>query len=170
MRPFISFFVLVLLSACETGLKEGALNSTFPPDGWETTTTERRTQYLCNPPSCPSTELVLVDDLEIVGLSEGLIRNGKVGPEAVAKLDALIAKARKGRYQAKTSVPVATDTYAGFRHKATIDDEGRTIFLAGQSIVQGNVGSIVLSLAFEESIAERNLNAYLSATQIERPS
>lgn len=170
MRLVISVLALLFLSACQSGLQEGVLQSTFPPSGWETTTSKGRTQYLCNPPACSSTELVLVDNLEIAGLSENLIRSGKIGPEVVAKVDDFIKRARKGTYQAEPAAPVARKTYAGFRHRATLDDDGRIIYLAGQTIVQGNGGVIVLSLAHDRITTEKNLDAYLAATQIKRQS
>ncbi len=160
--------LLLFLTGCQTGLSDGTLKSTFPPEGWETTVTDRRTQYLCNPPACPSTELVLVDDLPIAGLSEKLIRNGKVGPEVVAKVDAYVTKARKGTYKAEAAVPVNTESFAGFRHKATLDEDGKVIFTEGLSIVQGSGGVIVLSMAHQPAVAEHNLNAYLAATSIQR--
>ncbi len=160
--------LLLLLTGCQSGLSDGALNSSFPPAGWQTTVSEGRTQYLCNPPACTSTELVLVDDIKGIGLSENLIRNGTVGSDVVAKVDAYISRARKGTYKAVTPIPVATDSYAGFRHKATLKEDGGLIFLAGQSIVQGNGGVLVMSFAHDEPAAERNLDAYLAATKIQR--
>lgn len=168
MRLAFSVLSLAFLTACQSGLQEGALQSGFPPSGWETKTSKGRTQYLCNPPACPSTELVLVDDLEIVGLSENLIRSGKVGPEVVAKVDDFIKRSQKGAYQAEPAAPVIKANYAGFRHRATLDDDGRILYIAGQTIVQGNGGVIVLSLAHDRTTAERNLDAYLASTQIKR--
>lgn len=168
MRLALPVLSLFFLTACQSGLQEGTLQSTFPPSGWETTTSKGRTQYLCNPPACSSTELVLVDNLEITGLSESLIRSGKVGPDVVAKVDDFIKRARKGAYQADPAVPVTTETYAGFRHRATLDDEGRIVHVAGQTIVQGSGGVIVLSLAHDRTTAKRNLDTYLSSTQIRR--
>ncbi|CTQ76725.1 hypothetical protein [Roseibium alexandrii] len=169
MKAIKLLTLTLLLVGCQTGLKEGTLVSSFPPEGWETTVTDSRTQYLCNPPACASTELILVDDLPIAGLSEKLIRDGKVGPDVVAKVDAYVTKARKGAYKAEAALPVSTDSYAGFRHKATLTEDGKIIFMAGQSIVQGSRGVIVLSLAHDNETAERNLNSYLIATKVERP-
>ncbi|WP_420411012.1 hypothetical protein [Roseibium sp.] len=109
-----------------------------------------------------------MDDIKGIGLSENLIRNGTVGSDVVAKVDAYISRARKGTYKAVTPIPVATDSYAGFRHKATLKEDGGLIFLAGQSIVQGNGGVLVMSFAHDEPAAERNLDAYLAATKIQR--
>lgn len=168
MKPVLPLFFLLLLAACQSGLPDRSLQSSFLPDGWQTMQSEGRTQYLCNPPACTSTELVLVDDLKIAGLSERLIRNGEVGPEAVARIDAVIARARKGTYQAETPVPVIAENYAGFRHRATMEEDGGTVFIAGQSIVQGNGGVIVLSLAHDEARALENLDTYLANTRITR--
>ncbi|MEP3047280.1 MAG: hypothetical protein ABJL55_10070 [Roseibium sp.] len=168
MKQLLTFALFAILVGCQSGLVDGSLKTTFPPEGWETTVAEGRTQYLCNPPICASTELVLVDNLEIVGLSEKLIRNGEVDSDVISKVDANISRARKGTYKAETPVPSNTDTYAGFRHKATLDDGGPIIFISGQSIVQGNGGVIVLSMAHSTETADRNLNAYLASTRIER--
>ncbi|WP_421982159.1 hypothetical protein [Roseibium sp.] len=145
------------------------MESTFPPEGWQTSVKDGRTQYLCNPPQCQSTELVLVDDLPIAGLSEKLIRSGAVKSDTIAKLDRYVAKARKGTYQAEPAIPVISEDYSGFRHKATLNEDGNVVFLEGQSIVQGSGGIIVLSFAHDQTIAEQNLNTYLSNTTIKRP-
>lgn len=169
MKYLRSIGLLLLLPGCQSGLSDGALKSSFPPSGWQTTVSEGRTQYLCNPPACRSTELVLVDDLKGIGLSESLIQNGTLGPEVVTKVDTYIARVRKGTYKAAAPVPVTAETYAGFRHKATLKEDGGLIFVAGQSIVQGSGGVLVMSFAHDEPAAETNLDAYLAATEIQRP-
>ncbi|MEP2707285.1 MAG: hypothetical protein ABJQ71_21505 [Roseibium sp.] len=166
MNRLLTIALFALLVGCQSGLEEGSLKTTFPPEGWQTTVSEGRTQYLCNPPACASTELVLVDNLRIVGLTEKLVRDGKIGSDVITKVDAYISRARKGTYKAETPVPSDTDTYAGFRHKATLDDGGPIIFISGQSIVQGKGGIIILSMAHSAETADRNLNAYLASTRI----
>lgn len=168
MRPLLTIALFALLVGCQSGLDDGALKTAFPPKGWKTIVGEGRTQYLCNPPACASTELVLVDNLRIVGLTEKLVRDDEIGSEVITKVDAYISRARKGTYKAESPVQSNTDTYAGFRHKATLDDGGPIIFISGQSIVQGNGGVIVLSMAHSVETADRNLNAYLASTRIER--
>ncbi|MEP4766501.1 MAG: hypothetical protein ABJY83_01260 [Roseibium sp.] len=168
MNRLLTIALFALLVGCQSGLEDGSLKTTFPPEGWKTTVGDGRTQYLCNPPACTSTELVLVDNLRIVGLTEKLVRDGKIGSDVITKVDAYISRARKGTYKAEAPVPSDTDTYAGFRHKATLDDGGPIIFISGQSIVQGNGGIIVLSMAHSVETADRNLNAYLASTRIER--
>lgn len=162
--------VMMLLAGCQSGLPDGSLQSSFPPEGWTTTKNEGRAQYVCNPPSCLSTELVLVDDLMIVGLSDDLIRDGKVSSETVAKIDAFIARQKDGTYRAEPAVPVTSENYAGFRHKAALTDAGRAIHISGQSVVQGNGGVMVLSLVHDRQTAEANLDTYLALTKVERTS
>jgi len=97
-----------------------------------------------------------------------MVRSGTVSPEAVAKVDAYIAKAREGAYLAQPAILVVTSDYSGFRHSATLEEAGRIIFLESQSIVQGSGGVLVMSLAHDKDTADRNLTAYLAATTIRR--
>ena len=160
----------LFLAACQTtGLKPGAIDTSFPPSGWVTERKGNKTFYLCPKTKCKTRQGVAIVPLKIRGDAETAIRRNVLTAELFDAAYNFLEVASKRAVSSSPHRKIQTRTYTGFEHVMTFKDRnGRRLYVAIRDIVQKDRGVFVASFSFNRGVAQRNLRRYLAQTTVRR--
>jgi hypothetical protein len=160
----------LFLAACQTtGLKPGAIETSFPPSGWVTERKGNKTFYLCPKTKCKSPQGVAVVPIKVRGDVESAIRRDALSAELVDSFYNVLEVASKRAISSSPHRKIKTRTYTGFEHTMTFKDRrGRRVYLAIRDIIQKDRGVFVAGFSRNKGVAQRNLRRYLAQTNIRR--
>ncbi|MCA1299985.1 hypothetical protein [Stappia indica] len=158
------------LAACQTtGLKPGAITSSFAQPGWIATKIDGKTTYVCSPSRCRSPQVIVLVNKRFRGDLETAIRRDFVSAELFRAMSGVISVASKKAINITSIRKVGTRDYVGFDYLVTLRNRrGERLYLAAREIVQQDRGVMIISMATSSKLARANLRSYLAQTRIRR--
>ena len=170
LRALTVLLFASFVAACQTsGLKTGALVTSFPPAGWTTKTTGTTTAYVCPPQRCRSPQVVSVKPIRIRGDLESAIRRNVITSELLDSVTKVVEVASKRAIDFTPPRRITTRNYTGFDYLITLRARnGKRLYIAVRDVVQRDRGVTIASAALNRGVARQNLRRYLAQTQIRR--
>lgn len=157
------------LAACQTsGLKHGAIQSSFAPQGWTKTHERGFTFYQCARNVCGSKQAVAVGPVRVTGNIEEAIRSGELDAKLMNAIANVYNVASDGREKYKITRRIVKKDYSGFDVSARFRTSKGTVYAYARAFTQANRGSMVASFAYSSGKARSNFNAYLARTKVRR--